>query len=732
MLEGHRKSKLMLACLATLGMSLGAHAQQVPEPGAEPVDDAILLDSVIVTAQKRSENIMEVPMGISVIGENRLESVNAGRLTDYGAYVPGFQVDSGGAPGVTSIALRGLAPLGGGAIIGTYIDDSPINPSGNKQRTGSYALDILPYDVESVEVLRGPQGTLYGASSMGGLLKYVTRSADPDHFEFRAGMDVNHVGQAGSMGHGVRAAANAPLSEGRVGMRVSIAHQTVPGYVNEARLGEHDTNGYYQLAGRLAFTFDFNENVRLRLQALHQTVDADSLSQVGLDPVTLQPEAGALDNNAYLLQPYRNEVEFYSATLDWDLGWADLVSATSYSSTLMDVTQDSSPTYGVAWPLFGYSAGTAAFDLTLDNTKLTQEIRLASKSGDRFEWLVGGYYTDEENDNQQLVLGWDADGVPLPIVPALAALPNTYEELAGFVDVTWKISPAFDLSAGGRLARNEQWFAQITSGALVGEANTPGESSETVRTWKLASRWHLNDSSMLYARVATGYRAGGPNLALPGVPPMVNSDTSRNYELGFKSQFLGGRAMVDAALFRIDWDRLQVGALTGAGLSYIDNAGDARSQGAELALMLRPTQALTWGVNAAYIDSDIGEDVPPTSGLEPGGRMPLTPKQSWSTTLDYDFDLGANWAGTVGGAYRYTGDRTGLSGYPIESYKSVDLYAELRRQAWTMRLYARNATDEQAYMSMGALRSGLTGEISQLRGVPLQPRTIGMSIDYRF
>lgn len=731
----HKRSTLALACaLSMAAMVVHAADEVADDPQASRSDtDMVELERVVATAQKRSESIMEVPMGISVISEERLESLNAGRLTDYAAYVPGFQVDSGGVPGVTSMSLRGMAPLGGGAIIGTYIDDSPINPSSNKNRATGYALDLLPYDVESVEILRGPQGTLYGASSMGGLFKYITRSADTENFEFRAGMDVNSVSDASDLGTSVRAAANAPLKEGKLGMRVSFARQTTPGYIDEKNLGVEDSNPYYQLAGRLAFTLNISDNIRFRLQGMWQTVDADSIAQVGMDPETLRPEAGPLDGNAYMLQPYRNEMDFYSGILDWDLGWADLLSSTSYSATRMQITTDASPTYGVAWPLFGYDPGLANFALYLGTRKWTQEFRLTSKTNERLDWLVGGYFTDETNTNRQSVMAWDHDFNLLPFNPAVISLPGAYQEAAVFADATWKFSPRFDVSAGARFARNEQSYTQITTGALVGDVNVPGESAENVSTWKLASRWHLSDDSLLYARVATGYRPGGPNLRLEGVPPMTESDTTRNLELGFKSQFWDRRAMIDLALFRTTWDGLQVGAITGTGLTYITNAGDATSQGVELSFLARPLAGLTWGVNAAYIDSEIGDDVPETSGLVAGDRMPLTPKRSWSTTLDYDFDVSDRWRGRVGGGYRYTGDRIGMSeGFPIEAYKAVDLHAELSNLTWTWRLYVRNATDEQAYMSMGALRNAMTGDLEQIRGTPLVPRTIGMSIDYRF
>ncbi|KAF1017450.1 MAG: Colicin I receptor [Stenotrophomonas maltophilia] len=237
-------SAITLCCMALAAPAL---AQDSPPAAAHKSAEPVELERVVATAQKRSENVMEVASAVSVINEERLKALGATRLTDFSAYVPGFQVDSGGAPGQTTMALRGVAPLGGGSIIGTYIDETPIGPSSNKQRATSYALDLLPYDVQSVEVLRGPQGTLYGASAMGGLFKYITKSADPDAFEFRAGMDVNATREAGKAGNGVRTAFNVPLVEGKLGLRASFSRQGTPGYVDQPDLSgsdARDSNGY--------------------------------------------------------------------------------------------------------------------------------------------------------------------------------------------------------------------------------------------------------------------------------------------------------------------------------------------------------------------------------------------------------------------------------------------------------------------------------------------------------
>lgn len=734
-----KRSILATMCALCCGGLAGAASAQDAASDANAdarakAPDAIELDRVVATAQKRSENIMEVPAGVSVISEARLEALGATRLNDFSAYVPGFQVDSGGAPGQTTMALRGVAPLGGGSIIGTYIDDTPIGPSSNKQRATTYALDLLPYDIQNVEVLRGPQGTLYGAGAMGGLFKYITKSADPDSFEFRAGMDINSTSEAGDLGNGVRTSFNVPLVEGRVGLRASFSRQSTPGYVDQPDLAgkdAEDSNGYYQLASRLALTWRITDNVNLRLQGLWQTVDADNSSQVGLTYPTLEPFRGSLEGILKRATPYRMETDYYSAILDWDLGNVDFVAATSFSQTRMDEIADSSLVYGPAWPLLTpYPAGQAQFDIFLGTRKWTQEFRLNSKQSDRFEWLFGTFFTGEKHTNRQQVHAYDMSGVLLPFNPGTASLPGSYDEQAIFADATYKFSPRFDVSAGVRHARNQQDFEQHSIGLLYGAnpIDVASSSDENVTTWKAASRWHLNDNAMLYARYATGYRPGGPNTSTTGTVPMTLSDTLDNIEVGFKSHFWDRRAMIDFALFRIDWEDIQV-RVTENGISRMGNAGSAKSQGAELALMVRPAERLTVGLNAAYIDSEIGE-VPESSGLISGSRMPMTPKLSWSTTLDYDFDVSDEWRGRVGGGYRVTGSRVAGS-YEIDSYNALDLHAEVSNMTWTVRLYARNATDERAYVSTATVRDALNRYVA-VTGVPLQPRTVGLSIDYRF
>lgn len=704
--------------------------QEVDPPAA---DDATTLERVVATAQKRSENIMDVPAAISVLGGDWLEASGTRHLTDFAAHVPGFQVDSQGAPGKVSLALRGLAPIGTSSTVGTYIDDTPLGSSGQMMAATSYALDLLPYDVQGVEVLSGPQGTLYGASSMGGLVKYVTRDADVDYAEMRAGVDVSRVGNSSSLGFGARVSFNAPIAPGRLGLRASVARNEVPGYIDNLTLGTTDANAYEQLASRLALTWRISESTRLRLQGIWQRLDTDNTTKVALD-LEGNPLGDARGSINPMPEPYANDLDYYAATLDWDLGWAELVSASSYSRSSLAETQDLSATYGPLFPLFGMEEGLSDIRLAFELEKWTQEFRLMARPSERLEWLAGAFFTGEDGTQLQDLLAYDQGGVLIDALNPMAnvALPNRYREDALFSDVTYWLSTRFDVSLGARVARNRQDYTQINSGALVGEGSTPGSSSETVSTYKLSTRWRPRENSMVYGRIATGYRPGGPNVALPGVPPMVKSDTTVNYEVGFKTDLLDRRASLDVATFWIDWKDMQLVALTDTGLSYLDNSGGATSKGVELSTLLRPTAGMTLGVNAAWIDARLDGSVPPASGLTPGARMPMTPEFSWSVVFDYDFPLPNSLDASLGAAYRNVGSRTGMQGFAIDGYRALDLQAALGNQAWTLRLFVRNATGSRGNLSIAPVLNGATGAVNYLNAVPLQPRTIGLSLDYRY
>ena len=725
-------------------------------PEAEPASEAsavdaggdVLIEEVLVTAQKRTENMQDVPASVSVLHRRQLQRLYATTITDYAAYIPGLNVSGGGGPGQTMITLRGIAPVGPGAVVGYYVDDTPLGSSSNYGAAREFGLDLMPYDVERIEVLRGPQGTLYGAGAMGGLLKYVLRRPSVSDFEAWAGATTFDIASASDPGWGVRAGANVPLSAERVGLWGSYFEHQAPGYADNAQTGERDLNDVDQRGGRLALLWQIDDALSLQLgglwQRIHSSDDAAvSLRLTGLDPPTGFPDHGALTSFHPLRQPFGQDIDHYSATLEWQLSWASLLSASSYSRTRTRHVQDASPIFGFLFPEAtggAAAAGYAPSHIDVDLRKLTQEIRLASRRGGSIEWLVGAFYTKEDGEQVRNVFAVDTAGQPIPQLEPrflFVEFPSQYEESAGFGSATLQLTASFDISAGVRWARNRQHFRQISGGfeTLIGPpTDVSGSSSEDVLTYSASPRWRLSADTMLYARVASGYRPGGPNPRALNLPPTVAADTLTNYELGMKTQFLAGRAQVNVAAFRIDWRDIQQ-SVTRGGIGSIDNTGNAVSKGFELETAWLPIDGMRIGVNAAYSDAKV---TAPAEGIA-AARLGNTPRWSGSTVLDYEFALANRWTAHIGGGWRYVGEQgtaiaaqTGAdNSYVLPSYTALDLAADVTRGNWTIRLFARNATDRRAYIG-GGLGVDADNVPYGIDLNALQPRTVGISVDVGF
>ena len=388
-----------------------------------------LIEEVLVTAQKRTESVQDVPSSVSVFDSRRVRQLHATTIIDYAAYIPGLNVSSGGGPGQTTITLRGIAPVGPGAVVGYYVDDTPLGSSSNYGGGREFGLDLMPYDVERIEVLRGPQGTLYGAGAMGGLLKYVLRRPSASDLEAWAGAETFGIASAADLGWGVRAGANVPLVEERLGLWGSYFEQRTPGYVDNAQTGARDENDVRQRGGRLALLWQIDDAVSLQLSGLRQRIHSSedaavALTLTGLNPPTGTPSFGELTSFHPLPQPFSQDIDHYSATLDWDLGWASLLSASSYSRTRTRHTQDASRIFGFLYSELTDGAvaeGYAPFDIELDLRKRTQELRLVSPTGGEIEWLIGAFYTNEDSEQVRDVFALDTGR---PADPAIrTALP---------------------------------------------------------------------------------------------------------------------------------------------------------------------------------------------------------------------------------------------------------------------------------------------------------------------
>jgi outer membrane receptor protein involved in Fe transport len=547
----------------------GASAQQNSAAGTSQV---IFIDEIIVTSQKREQALADIPMSITVLAGEALERQQADNFQDLVALIPGFSVASS-RRGATRITLRGINTGGVASTVGVSVEEVPFGSSSGLANGAILSGDFDTFDLARVEVLRGPQGTLYGASSLGGVLKYVPNKPSTEAFEGRIQASAESVAD-GDTGFAVTGVINLPVSD-TFALRASGFSRSDEGYIDsignnpiatltdpgvnviEGTRVEKGLNSLDTKGGRLAALFEPTDAFSLALTAFTQDIESGSLDQIDADATTLKPLNSRPVQSRYQEAFSDFEYRVYSAELDWDFGAASLQSITADSSFEQDFQQDAAIASSLAGvPLSAYL--TFAFDdpgtpeiapllsailpQVTSTDKFTQEFRLVSNDSDKFEWLIGAYYTEEDSLIHQEILAIEAGTDNLAAgFPVLADLDliSTYEELAFFANVTWHLSPRLELSLGARSSDNDQTVRQLSSGPLVGPSDFDVKSSESPFTWSFSPRYELSDNSSVYFRVATGFRPGGPNVVPPTAPPdtprTYDSDSLTSYEFGYKT-----------------------------------------------------------------------------------------------------------------------------------------------------------------------------------------------------
>lgn len=753
------------AAVGALGMPGAARAQD--EEAELAVADTEDDDVIIVTAQKRIQLLAEVPQSISVVGEDTLVRQQADSFTDYAELVPGLTLTQSN-PGETRIILRGVNTGSVGSTVAIYLDETPFGSSTSLGNAAVLAGDFDTFDVGRIEVLRGPQGTLYGSNALGGVLRFVTNPPVLGEWEGRAQAGIETV-KGGGLGWQTNGVVNVPLGD-MIAIRASGFYRREAGFIDAiGRSPEEEINEADIYGGRISALFEPSEGFSLRLTAQAQNIRAGSpgsydANPVSLDPITVDPTTGAaLGDGLFRTEfyPEYNDVDYrlYNATMDLDVGFGTLTSVTSYGE--LDQRQLSDNTFqlgatvtGVYQALAGRTDTLGVFiDAPLQQEKFTQEVRLASYDSDVFEWQIGGYYTDERVDLTQFLVPFVQDTAQL-IDPALLGfaelltltLDSDYEEIAGFANATWHITPRWEVSAGGRYSHNEQSAVQTEVGAfqplqgLPSPNITTGESEESVFTWSLSSRYELSDYSSAYARVAKGYRPGGPNVVPPGAGPdfpvQYDADTLISYELGVRSETVDRSLMIDAAVYYLDWNDILVFGAFDTAIGPVganDNGGGARVFGAEAMVTLRPTDGLIVSINGAFTDAKLTDDTPPVTGGLDGDRLPFTPRWAVTTSLDYEWNIGGDTTAFVGGDLRLVGDQPAgfdptyraLFGdrLTIDGYQTIDLRAGLLWENFSVTAFARNLTDAGGLTNVGGLG---TRPGTLLGASPIRPRTVGL------
>jgi outer membrane receptor protein involved in Fe transport len=728
------------------------------------------LSEVVVTAQKRTEALKDVPMSVSVVAGETLGRLQADNFQDLLSLVPGLSINTN-TRGVSRITLRGINTGGVASTIGVYVDEVPFGSSSGLANGAILSGDFDTFDMAHIEVLRGPQGTLYGASSLGGVIKYVTNAPSTDGFEARLQATTEDV-NGGELGYALTGVVNIPASETFAirasgfyredgGFVDSIGNNPIPSATDPAvnivdgTRVEEDINGVETLGGRLSALLQPSEDFSLNLTAVYQDIKSDNADVFEADPATLEPLYGGMVASRY--HPEWTDIGYriYSATIDWDLGPVSLQSVTSYGEFEEDFQRDfaAADLGGINFAqlstlLFGDPV-TAPLSTILRQTtatdKFTQELRMVSPESDAFEWMVGAFYTDEDSgiDPQRIIAVDAGTENPAAGVPELADtfLVSSYEEIALFANATWHMSDRFDLSFGGRWSENDQEASQSLTGAIVPTIEFDDvKSSESPFTYSVSPRYELTENTSFYARVATGFRPGGPNVLPPGAPPgtpgSYDSDELTNYELGLKTESEDGRFSFDVAAYFLDWKDVQLFALVN-NIGINANGGTAESKGVEFTATMRPGSGFSIAFSGAYTDAYLTEDTDPVVGGLDGDPLPFVPE--WSLTLggDYEWSVLGDSTAYVGGQIAYTGERTADFGtrdangdiHEADDYTTIDLRTGLLRDHWSLELYGKNLTDEEGIndiLAPGGFPNGAAGI-----GV-IRPRTLGLALGLRF
>jgi outer membrane receptor protein involved in Fe transport len=799
----------LLGSAAALALTMASSANaQIQEQQTPPQQDQSATDQdnseIVITAQKREEKILDIPQSVTVVGGDTLERQHAVTFSDYLSQVPGLSLEQA-QPGQGRLVLRGVNTGGVSSTVAVYVDETPFGSSTGLVNGAALAGDFDTFDVARLEVLRGPQGTLYGASSLGGVLKFVTNAPQLGEFSARGRAGVEFV-DGGGTGYNFSGLVNVPLGDiaafrgsgfyrknagwiDATGASASLVNPffgalpippfvaTPPGPIIVSSLGGKNINEGQLWGGRGSVLIKPTQELTVRLTAVAQHIESDAPSFVETDEDFHRIDGDK--QTRFFEEPHQMKYRLYNGTVDYDFGFANLTSSTSYGTSDETFTLDAvpilangltlilgpyNPMPGVAlFPGFAAEALTDApigpfEDQQTDLRKFTQEVRLASPSNDTIEWMVGAYYTHEDGKIDQFIGSIDLltrqpFGIPALDDLGTALVDSKYKEVAGFANATYHLTDRFDLTAGGRFAKNKQSVHQSTDGTapVITFSDFVVKSDESVFTYSVSPRWDITDTTAVYLRIAKGFRPGGPNvvspLAGPDVPRTFDSDSLISYEIGMKTD-LGRRLSFDLSAYHLDWTDIQLlTAIDNVGVNI--NGGSAVSNGIEGSLQWRPVRGLQVGVNGAYIDAHLTEDTPALVGGKNGDRLPWVPKFSGSLTADYEWAVGNQTTVFVGGTLAYTGEQRDnfgsisfQAGFPaipqrhIPDYATVDLRGGVEFGKFTVEAYVKNLTSSDGISSLvtptdQALHNNILPG-GAIRAAFIRPRTIGVSLSAGF
>lgn len=768
---------LMVALLTLTLMLCGAPAHAVETTAPSPPDAQDMLAEVVVTAEKRESTVQKTPLSITAISGADLEGRGLSSAQELVQAVPGIAVTSAG-PGQAQYEIRGLSASGGESpTIGFYLGETPITPPATAT-TGKSAIDPDLYDLARVEVLRGPQGTLYGAGSMGGTVKLIPNAPDPSRFYGSAETTVSGT-EGGGLNYGERAMVNLPLSDS-LALRIVGTYGYTSGWIDRIVVPNLPlatngglTRGYVLAAPASAVHHGVNDE---RLTGGRIALLIKPTDEITITPSIFYQRIGQGGENAYdsnpgtfahyqpfdIAEPYTDRFLVYSLPATYTQPYFSVTSATSYWTRTSTQTQDGSEAVQNALGIPTFNVGAGGIGPVqaqeIDSThEFSQEIRLASSGDARFQWIVGGFYSDFFS---QLETG--ATDVPGLVTAAGGAFgtPNLFhvispvriKEEAGFVHATYEFGAGVKLEGGARYYAYQSRVNSFANGFAYGGdtpvLNSAKASANGVNPMVNLS-WTPEGWPLLYATMAKGFREGAGNFPIPitgtvgtgclanlqaigrsSAPTSFDPDTVWSYELGEKGRFFDGRVIFNADAYYISWAHVQQLVALACGLSFTTNGPNATVKGGEAELEAKLSRRLTLTQSVGYADAAFS-DAFPAAAIVAGQPLLDAPHWTVSTSLRYEHPWGA-YTFIAQAQNSYQSPSFDLS-YQLNRLPGRDLTnvrSGLESARWSAYLFANNVFNREYPLENLNLLT-FTGP-DYNRVATNQPLTAGVQVEVKF
>ncbi|MBX7482939.1 TonB-dependent receptor [Qipengyuania qiaonensis] len=757
----------------TPGFASGAFAQEASERS----DDVQSKETnvIIVTARKSNESIQSVPISVTAITGEELRSQGANEIQDVVRNVPGLAL-SRAERGLARYSIRGLSTNVSAPTVAIFLDDISLVTIST---TFSGGFDPVFFDMQRLEVLKGPQGTLYGGSAMGGAIKYASNTPDMNRFSVDAAVGAAVVSE-GSPDYNGEVVVNAPIIEGSLAFRGGFFYRRDGGYIDavpgDVQISTRSSTPFPEYTPlRLdALSTRREENINYSdTYALRGSIEWQPSADWSIRPQVFYQESKLQDSSLYFLgrpdfessfripQPNVEQTSVFSLNIEKDLGGVTLTSLTSQFDRGFDYKRDYSfilaNIFQFLYPLTGINVSET------DTSTFSQELRLASDNSPSapFRWVVGAYYQDQVDELFQAV-DQPGSGAIFGVPSDRLYLGDTKASLkqyALFGEASYRLFDRLELTAGVRLFKDRQRLDAVYDGLIAGPITVvDGRTSEEDGiNPKFGLSYEVTGDNLLFASAARGYRPGGPNryvvspdacgddlaaIGLTQIPDSFQSDSVWTYEVGTKNLFADGRLTVNAAAFLTKWKDTQQLVGLPCGFGFTANLGSAEVKGFEFEARVEPIDGLEIGGNAAYTKSEVLESL--EGIVEAGDPLPNVPTWMASAYAGYSTTFGNGWNVNLRGEYQYQGRAPfGIvpdlnvvfsdgvdAGVPNpsefrQSYDVVNLAASIGKDDTLLRLFARNIFNARPQLDL-AIFSGSDQTFT------IRPRTIGLELVQSF